>query len=180
MSKPVKELLRKDLAKRLEGVTSLAVVSLTGIDAVATNRIRAQLKQKDVKLSVVKNAVAKSAFDTVGIPDAKQMLDGPCALAWGGDSVVTIVRELLELAKEAENLKVKAALLDGEVFGPDRVEQLSKFPTRDEAIATVATTALSPAAKLAGCLAGPVARLAGAIKGVSDKQDDGGESAEAA
>jgi len=173
MSKPVKEMLRKDLSRRLEGVSSLAVVSLIGLDGPATTRVRAQLRDKGIRLTVVKNSIARSAFETVGIGNGKQLLDGPCALAYGGDSVVTVVRELVEMGKEDENLRVKAALFEGELFGEDRVEQLSRYPTREEAIGRIAAAAVAPARAIAGCLAGPAGKLAGAIKAVEERQESG-------
>ena len=48
MSKPVKELLRKELASRLEGVGSLAVVGFSGVDAVTTHAIRKRLLAKKI------------------------------------------------------------------------------------------------------------------------------------
>ena len=151
MSKPVKELVKKELVKRLGGVSSLAVVGFTGIDAVTTRIIRGKLREKDIRLSVVKNAVARQAFKSLGLDGAETMLDGPCALAYGGDSVVTIVRELLEIGKkEAPKLTVKAALLDGDIFGPERIDELSKYPTRPEAIGRVISSVLSPGSVLAG------------------------------
>ena len=43
MSKPIKNLLRKEFIRRFEGITSLAVVGFTGLDAVSTNEIRGRL-----------------------------------------------------------------------------------------------------------------------------------------
>lgn len=176
MSKPVKELVRKELIKRLEGVESLAVVGFTGLDAVATNRIRGQLREKDIRLSVVKNSLAKQAFKEVGLSQACDLLDGPCAVAFSSDaqqvSVVDVVRQLMEMGKESPQLTVKAALLDGEVFGPDRVKELSNYPTRDEALATVVSCALAPAGKLAGCLIGPGGKVASLVKAVEEKASE--------
>ena len=97
MSKPIKQLIQKELTKRLEGVTSLAVVGFTGIGAIATRNIRGKLRAKDIRLMVVKNAIARQAFKGMGLAGAETMLDGPCALAYGADGAVTIVRELLAL-----------------------------------------------------------------------------------
>ena len=177
MSKPVKELVRKSLIGRFQGLQSLAIVGFTGLDAIATNVIRGRLLEKDIRLTVVKNAVARQAFREIDLSQACDLLDGPCAVAYGGDSVVDVVRELLEIGKESPALTVKAALLDGEVFAAERVGELSKFPTRDEAIANVLTCALSPARTLAGCLRAPAANIAGVLKTIEDKQ--GGEDAEA-
>lgn len=180
MSKPVKELLRKELARRFEGVTSLAVVGFTGIDAVSTHRVRGRLREKDIRLTVVKNSIARQAFDAVGLGQAKDLLDGPCAVAFANDSdavgVVEVVRELLDIGKDVPNLTVKAALLDGEVFGAERIRELSQFPTREEAVRLALACVLSPGAKLAGCLIGPAATIAGLVKAIQNIREQEGES----
>ncbi len=171
MSKPVKSLLRKDLINRLEGVNSLAVLSLSGVDGLSANRLRRQLRTGGVSLTVVKNSVARYALREIGLESVCGLIDGPCAIAWGGESAVDIVRELLDEAKTIPTIQVKGALMEGEVFGSDRIEELSKYPTREEALATVVMLAKSAGARLAGCLLGPGGRLAGAIKGI-EKQDE--------
>jgi len=185
MSRPVKELLRKELARRFEGMTSLVVVGFTGIDGSTTHRIRHSLREKEVRMTVVKNALARQAFDSIGLPQVKNLIDGPCALAFSTDSArtsaVDIVRELLEIGKETPNLKVKAALLDGKAFGPERIEELSKFPTYDEAIGGIATSLVSPGRMLGGVLTGPGGRIAAMLKAISEKgrteSDSSGEQA---
>ena len=184
MSKPVKELLRKELAERFEGLTSLVVVGFTGLDAVTTNRLRGRLREKDIRLTVVKNSIARQAFNSVGLQAAAKLLDGPSAIAsWADDEragIVVVVRELLDIGKESPELTVKAAILEGEVFGPDRIDELSKYPTRDEAIGRIAGCALAPGAKLTACLLAPGAKLASILKTIEEKQNGDGEANEAA
>ena len=93
MSKPVKELVRKELINRFDGVSSLAVVGFSGISAVNTRKIRGQLREKEISMTVVKNSIARQAFKEVGLDSAVGLLDGPCAIAYGADSVVSVVRE---------------------------------------------------------------------------------------
>ena len=169
MSKPVKELLRKELAARLEGIGSLAVVGFSGVDSVTTNAIRKRLRSKNISIRVVKNSVARAAFKSAGLEQAAALLDGPCAVAYAPDGVVGVVRELLAIRKDAPNLTVKAAYMEGDVFGAERIEELSKYPTREEAIALVVAAATGPARKLAGCLMAPARCLAGIIKTVEEK-----------
>ncbi len=171
MSKPVKEMIRKELVGRFDGLTSLAVVGFTGVDAVATNRIRGRLREKQITLAVVKNSLVRQAFKEVGLDTAAGLIDGPCAVAYGSDSVVDVVRELLDIGKDSPNLTVKAALLDGEVFqGDDRVKALSEFPTREEAVAEVLGCVISAGGNLAGCLIGPGSQVAALVKAVEEKQ----------
>lgn len=169
MSKPVKALLRKELVSRLTGVESLAVLSLTGVDGVSNNRLRRELRTKDVQVTVVKNSVARQALSEVGLTVACGLIDGPCALVIGGDNIVSVVRELLDCRKDMPTLTVKGALMEGEVFGSDRIDELSKYPTCSEALANLAAAALSPGGRLAGALRGPGGRLGGAVKSLQER-----------
>ncbi len=184
MSKPIKELIRTELVKRFEGVTSLAVVGFTGLDAIATHNLRGRLHDKQIRLTVVKNSVARQAFKQLGLEAAGSLLDGPCAVAYGADSVVTVVRTLMDVAKEtakgAPSLTIKAALLDGQPFAADQIEALSKYPNRDEAIARVVSVVLAGGSKLAACLVGPGSSVASILKTVQDKAKDAEAAAAAA
>ncbi len=175
MSKPVKEMIAKVYKDRFEGVDSLALVNLTGVDANRNTALRARLREKDIQVTVVKNSLAKKAFRDMGLETAAEALEGPCAVAYGADSVVTVVRELLEIRKETKALGVKAAVMEGNLFDEARIEELSKYPTRDEAIADVVGAVLSAGANLAGALMGPGGGLAGCLKAIEDKQDDAEE-----
>ena len=181
MSKPVKELVRKELIKRFHGLTSLAIVGFTGLDAIATNVVRGRLLGKDIRITVVKNSLARQAFKEVGLDVAGPLLDGPCAVAYGAESVVDVVRELLDIHKQYPSLTVKGAVLEGEAFEESQIDALSKYPTRDEAIAHVLACALAPGGKIAACLLGPGGKIASILKTIEEKHKDEGDSlAEAA
>ncbi len=169
MSKPVKELVRKELMKRLSGVSSLAVIGFTGLDAVTTNNVRSNLVKKDIHVTVVKNALAKQAFKELGITSASELLEGPCAIAYGSNSVVSIVRALIELGKDAKALTIKGAVMEGTIFRQAEIDALSKYPTRDEAIANLVAAVLSPGRKLAAALLAPGSKLASILKTIEEK-----------
>ena len=177
MSKPIKQLIRSELTSRLDGVASVAVVDLTGIDAITTNQIRSRLTEKDIRLNVVKNALAKQAFKEVGLEVACGLLDGPCALAWGADSIVDVVRELRDISKEVKELGLKGALLDGDVFEAARMAELANYPTREEAIGQILQAACSPGADLASCLIAPGGAIASLLKTIEENAECDAEPA---
>ena len=176
MSKPVKELLRKEMIRRFDKVDSIAVVGLTGVSAVSNNRLRGQLLAKDIHLMVVKNSLARQAFKEVGLEAASGLLEGPCAIAFGADSIVTVVRELLAVAKDTPALTIKAAYMEGASFGADQVEALSKYPNRAEALARVSGAILGPGGKLAAAILGPGAKVGSLLKAIQDKHEKAGET----
>ena len=169
MSKPVKAMLRKELIARLAGVESLTVLSLAGVNGVENTRLRRHLQAKDIRVMVVRNVIARQALEEVGLGSACRLIDGPCALVTGALNPVVVVRELLEQAKDIPSLLVRGALMEGEVFGPERVEELSRYPTREEALANLVGQALSPGGQVVAALLGAGARLAAIVKAVEDR-----------
>ena len=161
------------MVRRFNGLTSMAVVGLTGVDAVATSEIRKRLVSKGIRLMVIKNAPAKQAFKTVGLDMAVDLLNGPCAIATGGDSVVDVVRELLGIARDTPDLTVKAAVLEGDAFGPDRIEELSRYPTRDEAIRILVSCVVWPGRRLGAALVAPGRKAASLVKVIKEKGGSG-------
>ena len=173
MSKQVKEMIRKELTARFTDVGSVAICGFTDLNSESTYAMRGRLAEKDIQITVVKNSLAKQAFKRVGLDAASDLLDGPCAVAYGADSIVSVVRELLEIAKDAPALTVKGAILDGEVFsGQDDVQRLSKFPTRDEALGQLVGCIVSAGSNLSGCLVGPAGQIAGILKAIEEKAED--------
>ncbi|MEM1423821.1 MAG: 50S ribosomal protein L10 [Planctomycetota bacterium] len=178
MSKPVKNMLIRDYQERLGDTTDALVVSIRGIEANDNNNLRQALAAKDIKITVVRNNLLKHAFGDSTLSNAEPLMSGPSALAYGAESVVDVARELVKWAKEIENLELKGAVLDGELFeGEEGVERLSKFPTREEAIAQTVTLILSPAQNLVGAAMGPGAALASIVKTIEEKLEKGEEIA---
>ena len=62
MSKYVKDLLTNDLAGRLEGVEECVVANVVGMDANSTSALRKRLREKNIRIMVVKNSLARRAF----------------------------------------------------------------------------------------------------------------------
>ncbi len=174
MSKAVKDLLMQDYRERLDGVDNALLVSIRGISANDNNRLRTELAGKEIRITVVRNNLAKRAFSEGSLAGLETLLEGPSALAYGSESVVDVARELVKWAKQVKSLELKGAVLDGQLFeGAAGVEALSKFPTRDEAIAQAVTLVLSPGRNLMGQVKGPGGRLAGIIKAIEEKLEKG-------
>ena len=180
MSKPIKNLIAKRYEKTLGDVDSAVLVDIRGIPSNDTNRMRAALKERGIRVMIVKNALAKKALEGTALQPISVLLEGPSAFVYGGESVVNVARELLSQAKELPNLDFKGAVMEGQVFQADQIEALSKYPTREEAIRKVAQLVLSPGRNLGGALLGAPGRIASLVKAIQEKLEEKGEAIEAA
>jgi large subunit ribosomal protein L10 len=171
MSKKVKSLIEKELANKLAGVDAVAVISPSGISGIKNNQLRRKLREKGVSMTIVKNTLVRRATDKGKLKGFASLLDGPSAMIYGKSSISTIARLLIDEKKADEKLVLRGIFFDGEVYTGDKgVERVSKFPTREEAIANVLGSILGPGRKLAGAIKGPGGRLGGILKAIEEKK----------
>ncbi|MBL8762647.1 MAG: 50S ribosomal protein L10 [Phycisphaerae bacterium] len=174
MSKQVKNLIVKDYRARFDGLSDAMLISIRGMKAIDTTKVRRTLNGKKIRITVVRNSLARKSFAGTGLEPLAKMLTGASALAYGGESVVEVAREIVALVKDFPGIELKGAILDGTLFEGDKgVKELSKFPTKDEAIGQVITLVVSPGRALAGQILGPGRTLGGLVKAIEAKLEKG-------
>lgn len=174
MSKPVKNLIIDDYKKRIGEIEDALVIGLRGVSSNDTNAIRSGLAKKSIRVTVVRNKLFGQAFGETNLSPLSELLSGANALAYGAESVVDVAREIVDLVKKFPGIELKGAVLDGQLFeGEAGVQALSKFPTRDEAIAKDVAIILGPGAKLLASVKGPGSQLAGILKAIEEKLEKG-------
>jgi large subunit ribosomal protein L10 len=153
MSKPVKDMIASEYTRRFEGVTGAVVVEIRGLDAKATTSMRGSLQQKGIKVTIVKNALARRTFKGGPLASLEKALKGPSAMLTGAESAIIVAREIVKAAEAEKKIVLKGAIFDGEYYDGDAgVKKLGSFPTKEEAQAKVVTLVLSPARNIMGCV----------------------------
>jgi large subunit ribosomal protein L10 len=174
MSKQVKEMIIREYKSRLAGFNDATLISIRGVKAQDTTKLRGVLRKKQVKVSVIRNSLAKKALAGSGLEPLFPLMEGNSALVYGGNSVVEVARELAKILGDIPNMELKGAVLDGQLFkGEKGVKELSKFPTKEEALSQTVTLILGPARKLAAQIKGPGGNIAGLVKAIETKLEKG-------
>ncbi|MCH7812563.1 MAG: 50S ribosomal protein L10 [Planctomycetes bacterium] len=170
MSKPVKDLITETIRAQYAGIGDVCVVDLTGLDVGRTQRLRRDLRGKSMRMQVIKNSLARRAFAGGPLEPIAKVLNGPCALVVGGDSIIDVAKTLVHWATELGDINVKEAMLDGD---PNlmTVAQLSEMKGHQELMSDLADLIGSPGRALAGCIGGPAGRIAGCLKTLADREE---------
>ena len=62
-------------------------------------------------------------------------------------------------------------MLDGEKLTPEKVKEISKWPTREEQLSSLVGQILGPGSQLAAQIVGPGSQLASQLKSLADKEE---------
>ncbi len=179
MSKAIKDMLVDDLKHRLVGVGELIVVSLGKLDAQKTTQLRQQLRKKRISLQLVKNSLARRATAGTPLAPALEKTEGMLAIAWGGEDVVDLAKELDRLTgvKDFEGLECRGGALDGSHLDAGDVKRVAKWPTRTEQLSILSGQISSPGSVLSGQIISAGGNLAGQVATrVEDLEKAGGEA----
>jgi len=174
MSKFVKDLITKEVSERLDGVGDCVLANVVGLDANTSVALRRRLREKDIKMLVIKNSLARRATEGTTLAPAFEGLKGAAAVLWGGEDFVSLVKEVAELDKDPtyEQFKARGGAMDGESLSPERVLEISKWPTRTEQLSLLVGQILGPGSQLAAQLKGPGSKLASQIKKIVDDSEE--------
>ena len=172
MSKRIKNLIEQETKAKLDGRSDFMVISLFGMSGNDNNNFRTELVKKDISVSVVKNTLAVRALKALGKENTDDLFSGPCAIAVGGEDIVSLAKEIVKWEKELDKLEVKGAFVEGQLLDSAGAKALSKMLSRAEQQGVVVQLAMSPATTLAGAVVGPASTIAGCIKTIIDNGED--------
>jgi ribosomal protein L10 len=174
MSKFVKGLIAKELSSKLDGVDDALFVNVIGLDANQSVALRRELREKSIDLMVVKKSLACRARE--GSPLAKAMgeMEGSLALVWGSEDFVSLAKEITRLNNDTQlaAFETRGGVMDGEHLTPERVKEISKWPSREEQLSLLVGQILGPGGQLAAALVGPGGQLASQIKQKSEGDEE--------
>jgi large subunit ribosomal protein L10 len=171
MSKRIKNLITAELQNKFKGADAIIVVDYIGIDSKTTGEVRKALRNKQVKMTVVRNAMAAKALEAVGLKGAKELLKGTNAVVYGGESIVDAAKEIVEQAKKVEKLKIKGAIVEGRMLDAKSAAALAKFPSKKELKGIIVGQIVGPGRKLAGQVKAPGSKIAAQIKQLIAKKE---------
>jgi large subunit ribosomal protein L10 len=190
MSKQIKQMEMEALKQTFSGARNLVFLTSTKVDAIQDYNIRKTLRGQKIRLTVVKNSLARRVLSDLGIKADDGIWAGPTTIAYGAESVKELSLAIDKLIKDTEKkdpkskdrIKVKGAVAEGEAVSFERAKTM---PTRQEAIGEIIGMILGPASTIAAMLTGPASQVASQISQLAEKKEGEpekkeGESAPAA
>ena len=139
---------------------SIVVADSRGLSVDQDTQLRKQLREAGVEFKVVKNSVLRRAAEKAGLEGLSEAFSGPSAVAFSNEDVVAPAKVLADFAKDAENLEIKAGVIEGKVSSKEEIQAIASLPSRDGLLSM-----------LLSVLQAPVRNVALAVKAVAEKEE---------
>ena len=176
MSKTLKRYIKDDIKARIGDQRSVVVLRLEKFTVERANELRGKLRHEGARLTVLRNRVARRAFDELSMKGAGDILNGMSAVAHGGhDGVLTVSRVLSDWTKRKDaGVVILGGFVDGQVLSPAQVEVLATLPSRPQLLAMIASAVSAPMQQIASQLNELIAGVARAVDAVREQKDTAG------
>lgn len=161
------------VAEIAEGFRNSSAVLLTeyrGLTVAQLKQLRGNIRDH-ASYAVVKNTLAKRAFNEVGVTALDAELVGPTAIAFVHGDTVTVAKALRDFAKANDQLVLKGGFFDGAVITSDEVRKLADLETREVLLAKLAGAVKASLFGAAYMFNAPLAQAARAVDALRQKKE---------
>ncbi len=173
LPKKLNALVVQDLEGRLKGVQDCLVVGYDGMGASQAFELRGRLRQAGCRMRVVKNSLARVAFEKTHLSGLSGHLKGTSAVLYGeGEAILAIAQVVTEWNKDKARkpVIVKAGIMGRSPIAASDVTRLAAIPSRHVLLTRVAREVQGPITSLVCALAGTQRKLVYAVKAVAEKK----------
>ncbi len=146
---------------------SAVMADYRGVPVDNMTSLRKQAREAGVQVRVIRNTLAKRAFEGTEFECLKEALLGPNIVAFSLEDPGAGARIFKDFAKDNEEFEIKALSVGGKLLPANQIDALAKLPTRDQAIAMLMSVMQAPITKLVRTfndVPGKVTRVVAAVK----------------
>jgi large subunit ribosomal protein L10 len=171
MNRSDKEAIVAEVAERAARATAMYFADFTGLTVEEATELRREFRKAGVEYRVVKNTLAKKALEQLtGYDRVFEKLVGPTGIAFSYDDAVAPAKIIKKFSDKSGKLKLKAAILEKQVFDGSRLDELSKLPTRAELMAGVLGSIQAPMTGIVGAIGAVIRDLVNVIDAIEKKK----------
>lgn len=154
LSKEKKQKMLTGVTESLKNMKTCVLSDFSNVKVSDIQDLRKKLRETNAYMRVVKNTLFKKALDANKLKIDETVLTKPLAIAFDENDEVNPAKIIYEKTKEVENLNILGAIVNGEFFGPEKVSELAKMPSREQLYAKVVGSIGAPISGMVNVLAG--------------------------
>ncbi|MBA44767.1 MAG: 50S ribosomal protein L10 [Magnetococcales bacterium] len=149
----------KTLKSDLSGARTVVVAHYRGLNVPQMETLRGASRTEEATVRVVKNRLAKLAFEGTDFTSLNDLMTGPTALTYSADAVAA-AKVAHEFAKNNDDFVILGGALGDKALSVDEVKALATMPSLDELRAKMVGLLQAPATRIATYSQEPASMLA--------------------
>ncbi len=169
-----------DLAAKMQRMQLAVIADYRGLTVAEISDLRKQLREHGAEFIVAKNTLLSIAARETGNEAMESLLAGPTAIAFAYDNVAKVAKTLEDYAKKQSKIQFRGGLLGKNLLPANGLEQVTKLPTREQALAGVVGTIQSPVAGVIGVINAVISNVVFVLQARIDQLEPAGDVAPAA
>jgi|TARA_B100002019_G_scaffold214836_1_gene187432 large subunit ribosomal protein L10 len=170
LSKSDKESIVKEVKEVASNASSLVISDARGLKVSELSQVRKEATQSGIHIQVIKNSLAKLAFEGTDFGCSDEVLVGPSLFAFSFEEPGAAAKLLKSYAKNFDALEIKALVVEGQLLDGSQIDVLAKLPSREEALTLLASVLQAPIGKFATLLNEVPSKLARVLTAVNDNK----------
>ena len=168
MDRAQKEQLVDELGQIFESSGVVVVSHYVGLTVAEMQDLRARARAAGGAVRVAKNRLAKIALEGKPCESIADLLTGMTVLTYSEDPVAA-AKVAQEFSKENPKLVILGGAMGENALDVAGVEAVSKMPSREELISTIAGMLGAPGSNIAGAIGAPASNIASILSTIEDK-----------
>ncbi len=170
ISKKQKEELVEQYKKWVAESDGLVLANYHDLSVKDINNLRKEIRDTGGEFHVIKNTLAKRAFEESGREFKKEIFLGPTALGISYENPTGLAKVLKNFSKEHGTIEIKSGYLADRLMTVEEIVAMADLPSMSEMRAKLLATIVAPASQLVRTLAEPGRSLAAVLKARSEQE----------
>ena len=156
---PLKQKRVVVLSEKIKQAQMAVIADYRGMKMAELSDLRIQLRKQNTEFHIVKNTLVRIASAGVGEAALGQNLSGTTAMAFCFGDVAASAKALSDFARVSKFLKIRGAMLQGRLLGPEQLTFVANLPPKPVLQAQLLGALQGPSASLVGVLSNPLQSL---------------------
>lgn len=169
LTREQKEQVLAQYAEWFEKSQAVVLVEYTGLKVKDLDVIRAKIRESGGEFHVLKNTLARKAFEARGMSVPESVLEKSTAVAFAFSDAAGTTKALTDAIKGMEVVKLKGGFLDKQALNVAQVKALADMPPLPVVRSQLLGVLQAPAGKLVRTIAEPARSLASVFRAYADK-----------
>ena len=158
------------LVLQMKEAKSAVFANFQGLTVQETEELRATCRDNGILFTASKKTLVGRAFEEAGIDGDARSFDGGVAVAFGMEDEVAPAQIVANFAKTHKVVTLFGGILEGAFISADKVEALSKLPSKQQLLGQLVGTLNAPMSGFANVLAGNLRGLVTVLGAVKDQK----------